>query len=297
MLLLLTGTLSGLSYSIYSAISKSVLKNRFADPFLFLLWVNLFQAGLTLLLWLVVTPVFPERAGWLPLLAAGVTCVIGYLFLYLALSCGDVSSVMPIMGSKVIFSGVLARLFLQEHHSPRIYLSILLVALSIGALSYSPSRGKRPSFHLKPILLMLGSCVIFSVTDIFIKQSLAFLDSYNFIVYYNLIVGVASLLIIPYLRSKRVSLRIERGERIAILASVVFLVVASVLFVTAFRIADGVVIPNILMASRGVFIVLISLVMTRRGSLLLDEQSNAVYALRLAASLLIVFSIVLALKP
>ncbi|MBT3379422.1 MAG: EamA family transporter [Lentisphaerae bacterium] len=294
--LLIIGTASGFGHSVYSAISKIVLKDRVRTPLLFLLYINIFQALATMVLWVKVDPILPPREGWEPLLAAGLTCLLAYLFLYSSLSCGDVSSVMPIMGSKVIFSGVLARLMLGEGHSWPIYLAIVLVAVSVAVLSYSPSREQHTHFRMRPIVLMLLCCVIFSFTDIFIKRSLVYLDSANFLVYYNLIVGTASLFIIPYLKLRGIPLRIPQRDMLTILLSAVFLIGSTLLFVQALKIAEGVVIPNILMATRGVFVVLISLVMTHRGSTMLDEQSKSVYAFRFAASLLIVLSIVIALK-
>jgi len=80
------------------------------------------------------------------------------------------------------------------------------------------------------------------------------------------------------------------------LITAALLLIATLLFVMALNMADGVVIPNILMATRGVFIVLISFVLTHRGSTALDTQSKSVYAFRLAASLLIVLSIGIAMK-
>ena len=294
--LLVVGIASGFTHSLYSALAKYLLRDRVPSPFVFLLYINVLQAGVSLLLWLVIRPVFPPLAGVWPLLAAGCTCTLAYLFLYSSLSCGDVSSVMPIMGSKVIFSGVLARLVLGEGHSWPIYLAILLVAVSVGALGYSPARNAATRFHLKPVALMLLCCVIFAFTDIFIRQSLQYLDSYNFIVQYNLIVGITSLPIVLFLKARSVSLRIRGAAALAILISATLLLVATLLFVMALKIAEGVVIPNILMATRGVFIVLISLVLTHVGSTVLDQQSKAVYALRFAASLLIVLSIIIALR-
>ena len=62
------------------------------------------------------------------------------------------------------------------------------------------------------------------------------------------------------------------------------------------KMSSGVVIPNILQSTRGIFIVLISAVLTHRGSTMLETQSKNVYMLRLAASLLIVVSIWIALS-
>jgi len=67
------------------------------------LYINIIQALVTPLLWIFIAPQFPSPAGWTPLLISCTTCVAAYLFLYTALHCGDVSSVMPLMGSKVIF--------------------------------------------------------------------------------------------------------------------------------------------------------------------------------------------------
>ena len=136
--LLVVGTGSGLCHSLYSAVSKLLLKRRIPDPFLFLLWINVAQALLTPAIWFFVPPAWPKAGGWAPLLAAAGTCTAAYFFLYAALARGDVSSVMPMMGSKVVFSGLLARLMTGESHSGTIYLAAVLVALAVAALSYSP---------------------------------------------------------------------------------------------------------------------------------------------------------------
>ena len=295
-ILLLVGVFSGFSHSVYSAISKSLLKNRIAQPFLLLLYVNLFQAAITPILWLFVAPVFPTPGSWTPLLLAGGTCAVAYLFLYLALSSGDASSVMPIMGSKVIFSGFLAMFMLSESHGWPVYLAAILVAASIAILSYSPSHTHSRKFPLKPIALMIACCIVFAFTDMYIKRTLAFLDSYNFMIYYNLIVGVISLSVIPYIRRKKVSLALKRSDMGLCLISAAFLVAATLLFVITFKIADGVVIPNILMSTRGIFIVMISAFLTHRGSTALETQGRKVYLLRLVASCLIILSIWIALS-
>jgi hypothetical protein len=62
------------------------------------------------------------------------------------------------------------------------------------------------------------------------------------------------------------------------------------------KMCGGVVIPNILQSTRGIFIVLISAVLTHRGSTILETQSRKVYMLRLAASILIIVSIWIALS-
>jgi drug/metabolite transporter (DMT)-like permease len=296
LILLLVGLSSGFSHSIYSAFSKALLKNRINEPFLLFFYISIIQALVTPLLWIFIRPQFPSPSGWAPILASCITCFAAYLFLYTALHCGDVSSVMPIMGSKVIFSGLLAIPLLGEKHNWQVYIAAFLVAISIAVLSYSPSRGGSSRFPLKPISLMTVCCIIFGITDILIKRSLAYLDSYNFMIYYNFIVGVLSLCVIPYIRKKSAPLAIKRTDLQLMICAAVLLVAATLLFTIMLKMSSGVVIPNILQSTRGIFIVLLSAILTHRGSAMLETQSSKVYALRLAASILIVISIWIALS-
>ncbi len=261
-----------------------------------MLYISIIQALVTPLLWIFIRPQFPPPAGLTPLLMSCITCFAAYLFLYTALHCGDVSSVMPIMGSKVIFSGLLAIPLLHEKHNWQVYIAAIFVAISIAILSYSPSKNGSSIFPLRPIVLMTICCVIFGVTDILIKRSLVYLDSYNFMIYYNLVGGVLSLCVIPYIRKKKVSLILKGMDLQLSFYSAVSLVAATLLFTVMLKMSSGVVIPNILQSTRGIFIVLISAVLTHRGSTMLETQSKKVYMLRLAASLLIVVSIWIALS-
>ena len=290
-LLLFVGVTSGLSHSIYSAISKSLLKHRIREPFLFFLYVSVLQAGITPLLWLFVRPAIPSLLGWIPLLLAGITGIVAFLFLYKALSDGDASSVMPIMGSKVIFAGFLATYMLNEKHTWATYSAAILVATSIGLLSYSPSNNRKSKFPLRPIFLMILCSIVFAFTDNYITRSLRYIDSYNFIVFYNLIIGIGSLALIPYLKRKNVPLLLPGKDILRTLISAFFLVISTLLLTISFKIADGVVIPNILVSTRGIFIVIISAVLSNRRSTLLETQTREIYLLRFVASSLIIFSI------
>lgn len=293
--LLLVGLSSGFAHSIYSAFSKALLKNRITEPFLLFIYVSVIQALLTPLLWLFIPPRLPSSEAWAPLLISCVACMAAYLFLYMALHCGDVSSVMPIMGSKVIFAGLFAIPMLDEKHHWPVYIAAVLVAISIAMLGYSPSKNGSSRFPLKPILLMALCCVIFGFTDISIKLSLAYLDSFNFMVYYNLIIGVFSLCFIPYAVKRERSPVLRGGDLRLCGYAAVSLLTATLLFTVMLRMSSGVVIPNILQSTRGIFIVLISAILTNRGSTLLETQSRKVYLLRLAASMLIGISIWIAL--
>ncbi len=295
-LLFLVGLSSGFAHSLYSAFSKALLKNGIRAPFLLFLYISVIQALVTPLLWVFVRPQFPPAAGWAPLLISCATCVAAYLFLYSALHCGDVSSVMPIMGSKVIFAGLLAIPMLGERHSWQVYIAALLVAVAIAILGYSPAKGGGRRFPLKPVVLMTGCSVIFGFTDIYIKRSLVYLDSYNFMIYYNFIVGVLSLGVIPHIRRSGEALVLRGAEVRLGVCSAVPLLAATLLFTVMLHMSDGVVIPNILQSTRGIFIVVISAVLAHRGSTALETQTRKVYLLRLIASVLIVVSIWIALS-
>jgi len=294
--LLFLGVAGGFVYSIYSAASKAFLKKRPAEPLRVLLYINVSQALITPLLWIVCRPVLPPLPGLHLLIISGIAGATGYAALYMALHCGDVSSVMPIMGSKVILAGLLAVPMLHESHSAQVYVAAALVAVSVAMLSYTPAKGNSQRFSVKPVILMLTCCTMFAFTDIFIKRTLAFIDSFNFLVYYNAIIGALSLAVIPYLRHRRVDMSLKAGDLQLCIISSASLAAASLLLVILFKLSEGVVIPNILMSSRGVFVVLISAAMSYRGSDMLDTQSRGVYAVRLVAAVLIMFSIGIALS-
>jgi uncharacterized membrane protein len=296
LLFFLVGLSSGFANSVSSAFSKALLKNRIKEPFLLFLYISVIQALVTPLLWIFIRPQFPSPAGWIPLLISCITCVAAYLFFYSALHCGDASSVMPVLGSKVIFAGLLAAPMLGEKHNWQVYIAAVLVAISIAILSYSPSKSRSSKFPLKPIILMTCCSVIFGFTDIYIKRSLVYLDSYNFIICYNVIIGFLSLGVIPYIMKKRVSLILKGMDLRLSIFSAVSLVTATLLFVILLKMSSGVVIPNILMSTRGLFIVIISAVLTHRGSTMLETQSKKVYLFRLTASVLIIISIWIALS-
>jgi hypothetical protein len=145
-------------------------------------------------------------------------------------------------------------------------------------------------------MLMLAACIIFAFTDIYIRRSLESVDPYSFMVYYNGLVGVGSLLVIPTLKKSGVSLRVGGSSLLITLLAAGFLVTATSLFVVSFDLAKGVVVPNILMSTRGVFIVLLSAAMNSDKRFSLDRQNRWTYLLRLAASAAIIFSVWLALS-
>jgi hypothetical protein len=95
---------------------------------------------------------------------------------------------------------------------------------------------------------------------------------------------------------KKVSLVLKGADLQFSFYSAVSLVTSTLLFVILLQMSSGVVISNILMSTRGIFIVLITAVLTHRGSTMLETQSKKVYLLRLTASLLIIVSIWIALN-
>jgi len=137
---------------------------------------------------------------------------------------------------------------------------------------------------------------VFAITDIYIKRSLEFIDPFNFMIYYNFIIGIGSLSIAPYLKKKKALTILPGKDLLLSLVSSIFLITAVLLFTITVQIAHGVLIPNILISTRGVFIVMISAVLARRGSTLLETQSQKVYLLRFVGSIMIIGAIWIALS-
>ena len=120
-------------------------------------------------------------------------------------------------------------------------MAAVLVAVAIALLSYSPSKeavdspeADRPDDRLQHHI---------QVTDISIKRSLLFLDSYNFMIYYNFIVGVLSSAS-SLCQEKRTARALNGGDLRLSLYSAVALVAATLLFTIMLKISSGVVIPT-----------------------------------------------------
>ena len=176
------------------------------------------------------------------------------------------------------------------------YLAAVLVAVSVATLSYSPSGKGSTSRAGLAAFLMLACCLIFGLTDIFIKRALAYVDSYGFLVYYNALVAVCVLPVVPWLRRRGVPATIGRTDLLAVGLAACFLIAATLLFIRSFALAEGIILPNILVSTRGVFIVVLTALVGMHRHTALDIQSKRVFILRLAASALLVFSIWLALR-
>ena len=59
---------------------------------------------------------------------------------------------------------------------------------------------------MRPVSLMLLCSIVFAFTDIHITRSLKHIDSYNFMVCYNLILALCPLAVVPRLEQKKVTL-------------------------------------------------------------------------------------------
>ena len=73
---------------------------------------------------------------------------------------------------------------------------------------------------------------------------MVYLDSYNFMIYYNFFGGILSLGIIPYIRKRGASLILKGVDLQLCFYSAVSLVAATLLFTVMLEMSGGVVIPT-----------------------------------------------------
>lgn len=100
-------------------------------------YVSLVPAGLLLMLILGDAPVIPTPTQWLGLTAALVSGILGYYGVTLAMRMGEVSAVAPYRYSRLVFSLIVAAIFLGERPDIWMYVGSALV---VGSGIYTFAR-------------------------------------------------------------------------------------------------------------------------------------------------------------
>lgn len=100
------------------------------------------------------------------ILLAGIVDIAGCIFFYKALNTGEVSRIVPFVGSFVaIFILILSFLFIGEHLSTQQFFAFILLVSGSLILSYLPRRqaGGENNFFQKPFGVALLSALLFAI--------------------------------------------------------------------------------------------------------------------------------------
>jgi len=154
---LLLVILAHLFYALVFLIDKYIVSRPLPHPVVYAFYVGV----LSIFVW-VLAPFgfsFPSVYNLILILLAGIVDVAGCIFFYKALNTGEVSRIVPFIGSFVaIFILILSFLFIGEHLSTQEFFAFILLILGSLILSY-----RKKNFFQKPFGTALFSALLFAI--------------------------------------------------------------------------------------------------------------------------------------
>ncbi|MBN1558029.1 MAG: hypothetical protein JW951_07775 [Lentisphaerae bacterium] len=282
-----------LSLTVGSMIGKVLLRYRICDAGLITWGQGLAAATFALILCAVLRLPFPA-ARVLPVMGVAASFMLAAWLLNHALLEGDASTVVPLVGLKIPITALLAYVWLDEAAGPATWLAVLCSGLAVslfGAGRQAPAQGGHGYRPVVSIVFVILACFFFALADVIAKRTLDGITPLTLLLWSNALwMPVGGLMLLrPHFRRYRVT-PLDIGllglRGLCVLGGVFGLY-------TAFRLADGVIVPNVIYGARGFFALAAGYVLNKTLHRPLERQSNAVYALRLAATLLLAAAVFL----
>lgn len=267
------GLLTAFCQSLYYLLTRRFTRAEGRDPLQLLVLSHLWTALLALPVLLVLLRHYtlPHWSTWLaPLLVSAGFYLAGHAALFLALRRSEPSRISPMLGLKVVMLAVISVLFLGADLKPGQWLAVGLSTAAAFVLNYTGG-----SLPLGTTLAALGACLGYTLSDLGIRAlnlALATQDPkagpivgccLSF-----LVCGLAALVLLPL--AWRPGPRIWRDSFPVALAWFG----AMVCMFTAFHLV-GVVLGNILQATRGLQSILMALLVARAGWVHLEPTVQA----------------------
>jgi drug/metabolite transporter (DMT)-like permease len=106
---------------------------------------------------------------WQPILVSFMF-FLGNLTTFLAIKKGDVSTVTPLMGTKVVFVAVVMMLITKQMPTPALWGAAILTSVGIFLMGFSEFRKKTGSVGLSAILIILASALFFALQDVLLAH-------------------------------------------------------------------------------------------------------------------------------
>ena len=186
-------------------------------------------------------------------------------------------------------------MWLDESASLRTWLAVAGSALAVslfGVGNPEPAQGGHGCRPVAAILLVVLSCLFYGISDVIAMRALDGVDAVSLLLWSNVLWApvAAVMLAQPRYRKYRVT-ALDAG---LLTLRGMFVLGAVLGLYSAFRMAGGVILPNVIYGTRGFFALAAGYLLSRMLRLPLERQSGAVYALRLAGTLLLAAAVFLA---
>jgi drug/metabolite transporter (DMT)-like permease len=179
----------------------------------------------------------------------GAAFAAGHLLNVLSLRVGDVSVATPLLGAKVIFVALLARLLFGWPLTSKQWIAAALTTAGVflmGMTDFKP--GRRAGLTTA---LALGCAAAFSLTDVMIQSWAADFGVFNFLAFQFVVLAIFSVAMLPCFGSS--SLRAPGKAWPWIFAAAALSALQAILITTAIGIWRDAAAANVVYATRGLW--------------------------------------------
>lgn len=285
----LSALLAAFVYSVSAVFSKTALTRGCGIMRLSFVMNLTFALVFVLALSWQVEPIAPGQL-YQPLLT-GLFFFIAHVFTFAAIRMGDVSLQTPVMGTKAIFVAVLAVIFGLQEVTWSLGAAAVLAAAAVGLLGFSGGRARRVGLTIG---LSLCSAFFFACSDQMVSVYGEAFGKRSFLIITMLCNAALSFTLIPFFNGR---LRdISRPARRFVFIASLGMALQALLLNYTIASSGQVVAINILYSARGLFSVLLGLLLGWLLTSKLESRGGLVSALRLVGALLISCAIVIVLS-
>lgn len=273
--------------SLESLLGKAMMRYRICDAGLITWSQGLATAGVAGLICVLLRIPFP-LTHWLPIVCVGACIIPAAWLLNHALQEGDASTVVPLMGLKIPLTALLAYLFLGETATLGIWIAVACSALAValfGAGRQLPTQGGHGYRPFATIVFVVLSCLFYGISDVIAQSTFDGVTPLAMLLWSNILWAPVAvpMLVRPYYRQYRIAtldicLLVMRG---------VLLLGAVLGLYSAFRMAGGVILPNVIYGTRGLFALVAGYILGKTLRLPMERQSGFIYVLRLIGTVLL----------
>lgn len=282
--------------ALASLLGKALMRYRICDAGLITWGQGLATAVVAGILCLLLEAPFP-RSQWLQVLCVAACIMIAVWMLNHALQEGDASTVVPLMGLKIPLTAFMAYIFLRETPTAGTWSAVACSGLAVGLFGagrQNPSEGGHGHRPVIAIVFVVLSCLFYGISDVIAGHAIKSVSPRAILLWSNVLWAPVAVVMLarPYYRQYRVA-----PLDACLFAVRAILVLGSVFgLYTAFRMAGGVIVPNVIYGTRGIFALAAGYMLNRTLRVPMERQSPAVYGLRLAGMILLALGIFLSLS-
>lgn len=276
-------------FSLREVVNKFSISNLMRPFSWFYLFTAINVIAFPVISWMMTPMVFPSIQSWILLLVSSTAAVVGGMVFMYALSIGEMTTGNPVLATRPIFVVPLSFIFLGEFYGFGVVGWILLIVFGAVLTSWNEKTKPGNFFRNKAFILFILATLIYAVMSVSSKPVLQELNSINYVGWWNIAQIPSLLILMPLVLKKNEISSLKKKWKpafpYAILeSSLLYAGTLGMFFALSFSVS----LSEALIATQGLFAVVVGLIITRINPKIISEKhSMKIYLIRLVGAALI----------